>query len=58
MLCWHDKTYCSNDTCARYQTCKNSFYTAKQEQAKATTDPARKWPICFRKMECKEYMKK
>ncbi len=58
MLCWQDRTFCSNDTCARYQMCENSLFVAKKEKDEAVTDPARELPIFFRKLICEEYERK
>ena len=60
MMCYGDRTWCSNETCRKYQTCDQTLRYAVEEQKKNV--PWEDWlPVAsrkFTKSSCGGYEKK
>lgn len=55
MICYRDHTYCGNDSCDKYDSCKDAFPYAVKEAEECGLDTKNlSFSVCMTR-ECSEY---
>lgn len=55
MICYRDRTYCGNESCDKYDSCKDAFpYAVKEAEGYGLDTKHLSFSVCMTR-ECSEY---